>query len=57
MSKNPIGYCLKCKQKREMRNAERVVLKSNRLADKGTCATCGSAMFHLVGSARKEVKA
>ncbi len=57
MSNKPIAYCLKCKQKREMRNTERVTLKSNRLADRGTCVTCGSTMFHLVGSAKKEVKA
>ena len=58
MPKNPItGFCLKCKAKREMRNTERVTLKSNRLADRGTCTTCGTTMFHLVGSAKKGVKA
>ncbi len=57
MANKLIGYCLKCKTRREMRNTERVTLKSNRLADRGTCATCGTTMFHLVGSAKKEVKA
>ena len=57
MANKLIGYCLKCKAKREMRNTERVVLKSNRLADKGVCTVCGTTMFRLVGTEKKEVKA
>jgi Domain of unknown function (DUF5679) len=57
MSDEPIGYCVKCKQKREMKNTERVTLKSHRIADKGVCTVCGTTMFHLVGSQKKEVKA
>ena len=57
MANKLIGYCLKCKTKREMNNVERVTLKSHRIADKGTCVTCGTTMFHLVGSAKKGVKA
>ena len=55
MANKLIGYCLKCKAKREMRNTERVVLKSNRIADKGTCVVCGTTVFRLIGSAKKEV--
>jgi RNase P subunit RPR2 len=39
------GFCMKCKAERTMDNTERVTMKSNRLAGKGTCATCGSTMF------------
>lgn len=36
------GYCMKCKTKREIKDAQRVELKNGRPAMKGTCPTCGT---------------
>jgi len=37
------GYCVKCKSKKEMKNG--------RKAMKGTCPTCGTGMFKILGKA------
>jgi len=42
------GYCVKCREKREMSNEERVVMKNGRPAVKGTCPACGTKMFRIV---------
>jgi len=39
------AYCVKCKAKREIKNAEKVVLKNGRSATKGTCPVCGTKVF------------
>jgi RNase P subunit RPR2 len=36
------GYCLKCRTKREMKNAASVTLKNGRPATQGTCPVCGT---------------
>ena len=36
------GYCMKCKAKKEIKDAQRVVLKNGRPAMKGTCPACGT---------------
>jgi len=36
------GFCLKCRQKREVKNAEQVVLKNGRPATQGSCPVCGT---------------
>lgn len=41
------AYCLKCRAKREMRNPQRVTLKNGRPATKGTCPSCGTAMYRI----------
>ena len=43
------GYCVKCKEKREMKNAQEVVMKNKRKALKGECAKCGTKMFKILG--------
>lgn len=45
------AYCVKCKEKREMQNPEEVVMKNKRRAMKGTCGTCGTKMFKIMGKA------
>ena len=44
-----VGYCVKCKEKKEMKNEQNVTLKNGRLACKGKCATCGTSMFKILG--------
>ena len=36
------GYCLKCRTKREMKNAQSVTLKNGRPATQGACPVCGT---------------
>lgn len=43
------GYCVKCKTKREMKDAKEVTLKNKRKATKGVCPVCGTKMFKIGG--------
>ena len=47
------GYCVKCKQKKEMQNAQEVEVKgkgnSTRKALTGNCPDCGTKMFKILG--------
>ena len=45
------AYCVKCKSKREMTNANEVTMKNGRKAMKGTCPSCGTGMFRILGKA------
>ena len=42
-----IGYCMKCKAKREMKNAKAAKMKNGRDCVKGTCIKCGTKMFKI----------
>ena len=41
------GYCLKCKESREMRDAEQVTMKNGRPATRGKCGECGAGMYKI----------
>lgn len=41
------GYCLKCRQKREIKNARAVTLKNGRPATEGTCPDCGTKIVKI----------
>jgi ribosomal protein S27E len=43
------GYCVKCKAKKEIANGMEEVMKNGRKAIKGTCPTCGTVMFKILG--------
>lgn len=43
------GYCVKCKEKREIKNPKAVVLKNGKKATKGECPKCGTKMFRIGG--------
>lgn len=43
------GHCMKCKEKREMKDTEEVEMKNGRKAMKGTCSVCGTKMFKILG--------
>ncbi len=45
------GYCVKCKEKREIKNPDEVVMKNKMKAMKGTCAKCGTKVFRILGKA------
>ena len=48
------GYCLKCKTKKEMKDAKEVTMKNGRKAMKGKCLDCGIGMFKILG--KKQMK-
>jgi len=46
----PTGHCMKCKEKREMKDTEEVEMKNGRKAMKGLCSVCGTKMFKILGN-------
>ena len=44
------AYCVKCKSKRTMSNAEKVTMKNGRKAMKGTCPVCSTGMYRILGN-------
>ncbi|MFZ2187427.1 MAG: DUF5679 domain-containing protein [Candidatus Moraniibacteriota bacterium] len=44
------GHCMKCKEKREMKDTEEVEMKNGRKAMKGLCTVCGTKMFKILGN-------
>lgn len=42
------GYCVKCKAKKEMKDAEKVSMKNGRPAMKGKCPDCGTGMYRIL---------
>jgi len=43
------GYCVKCKEKRTIKDAKVITMKNKRKAMKGKCPTCGTGMFRIMG--------
>jgi len=39
------GYCVKCKEKKQMKDPKDVTLKNGQKAVQGTCPDCGTKMF------------
>jgi hypothetical protein len=48
------GYCLKCREKRDMVDAQEVTLKNNRPAMQGKCAVCGTKITVIGGKKAAE---
>lgn len=42
-----IGYCMKCRDQREILEAEAVTMKNGKPATKGKCPVCGTGMYRL----------
>lgn len=42
-----IAYCVKCKQKRPMLNAQRITMKNGRPAMRGVCQVCGTRLNRI----------
>ncbi len=45
------GYCVKCKEKREIKDAQQVTMKNGKPAQQGTCPVCGTKMNRILGKA------
>jgi Zn finger protein HypA/HybF involved in hydrogenase expression len=43
------GYCVKCKDKRDIKDAKEVTMANGRKAMKGVCPKCGTGMFKIMG--------
>lgn len=41
------GYCVKCRTKREIKNARNVTMKNGKPATQGVCPNCGTKMFRI----------
>lgn len=41
------GYCVKCREKREVTDMVPVTMKNGRPAGKGTCPTCKTVVFRI----------
>lgn len=54
------GYCVKCREKREMEGAKEIAMKGKggqeRRAMTGVCSVCGTKMFKILGKASAEMK-
>ena len=42
-----IGYCVKCRDKREIQGTSAITMKNGKPAVKGTCPTCSTSMFRI----------
>jgi hypothetical protein len=41
------GYCVKCRAKKEIKNAKQVTMKNGRPATEGQCPDCGTKIFKI----------
>ena len=41
------GYCVKCKAKREIKDAKEITMKNGRPATQGLCPECGTKIFKI----------
>jgi len=41
------AYCVKCRDKVEIKNAQAVTLKNGKPATKGVCPACGTGVFRI----------
>ena len=49
------AYCVKCRTKREMKNAHDETTKNGRPIVKGTCTVCGTGL-NIIGKTMAQVK-
>ena len=41
------GYCMKCRESREIHEPQEVIMKNGRPATRGKCGECGTTMFRI----------
>jgi hypothetical protein len=42
------AFCVKCKKKVDVKNAEKVTMKNGRPALKGVCSVCGTGVYKIL---------
>ncbi len=45
------AYCVKCREKREIKDPKEVEMKNGRPAIEGTCPVCGTKLFRMIAKA------
>jgi hypothetical protein len=48
-----VGYCVKCREKRDMVSTTEVTMKNGKNAIKGKCGTCGTGIFKILPAKKK----
>ena len=46
------GRCMKCKKQVKIKDEKETVMKNGMKAVKGTCPTCGTKVFRILGKAK-----
>lgn len=41
------GYCVKCKSKKQIKDAQDITMKNGRPATQGTCPECGTKIYRI----------
>ena len=41
------GYCVKCRAKKEIKDAKNITMKNGKPATKAVCEVCGTTMFKI----------
>ena len=41
------AYCMKCRNKVEIRNPKQIILKNGKPAVQGICSVCGTKVFRI----------
>lgn len=54
MTEQYVGYCVKCKAKREMKNPQQVSMKNGKPAMQGLCVTCGTKLNLILPASAKK---
>jgi Domain of unknown function (DUF5679) len=49
-----VGYCMRCRTKRPIKNAHEEISESGRRAARGTCPVCGTNMFVFLATSGEE---
>ena len=44
------AYCVKCKAKVDIKDAEKVTMKNGRPAMKGKCSVCGTGVYKILST-------
>jgi hypothetical protein len=47
-----VAYCVKCKAKQPMKDAQVVQMKNGREALQGKCTVCGTGMYKILSKAK-----
>ena len=47
-------YCVKCKKKTEMKNAQQVTMKNGKPALRGQCVVCGTTVNAILATKKAE---
>lgn len=50
------GYCLKCKAKQEIKDAQKITMKNKNEAMKGKCPVCETTIFNILPKVKGEKK-